>query len=60
LLALDARESTLKDRLQGLRLMYTDVHPAVRQAIDEEKLLGQRRDELHAIVYRGRDGTDSR
>jgi chromosome segregation ATPase len=52
LLALDARESTVSDRLHGLRSMYTDAHPVVRQTIEEEKLLGQRRDELRKSVDR--------
>lgn len=57
LLALDARESSVADRIRSLRLMYTDAHPAVRQALDEEKLLNQRRVDLRAELTR--DGAGS-
>lgn len=47
ILALDVRESAVVTRLRELRLVYTDQYPTVRQAIEEERLLRERKAELH-------------
>lgn len=57
LLAFDARESSLASQLRQLRLVYTDEHPVVRRAVEEERLLTQRRSELRAG---GGDARDAR
>ena len=48
LLALDARKATVNARLGQMRLMYTDRYPPVRRAIEESRLIDQRRDEIRA------------
>jgi hypothetical protein len=46
ILALDARASTLRDRVRALRLVYTEGYPVVRQALDEEQAIGKRVTEI--------------
>ena len=46
ILALDARASTLRARVQTLRLYYTDAYPPVRQAQDEQQAIGKRVTEI--------------
>ncbi len=46
ILALDARASTVTERLRELRLVYTDSYPTVRQMADEERLLRERKARL--------------
>lgn len=46
--ALDARRATVSAGVAQARLVYTDAYPPVRRAIEETRLLDQRRSELRA------------
>jgi hypothetical protein len=48
ILALDARASTLRARVQAARLVYTDDYPPVRQALDEMQAIGKRVTEIRS------------
>ena len=50
-LALDARESIVTARLRDLRLVYTDQCPTVRQAMEEERLLQERKAALRGASH---------
>jgi hypothetical protein len=49
LLALDAREASITSQLRQLRMIFTDQYPTVRQAVEEMRLLGERRNEIRAV-----------
>jgi phage I-like protein len=44
--ALDARQANLTSRIQQMRLVYLEIHPMVRQAMEEKRILDQRRTEI--------------
>jgi len=48
LLALDAREASIASQLRRLRMVYTDQYPTVRQAVEETRLLEERRNQIRA------------
>ncbi|MGH9884010.1 MAG: hypothetical protein ACREBE_00670 [bacterium] len=45
-LALDARASSVRARIQQMRLAYTDQHPIVRQALTEVRAIDERLGEI--------------